>query len=595
MTRLHALLDLPLLAKELNEQAVRRRTYVIRFAYGALLFGAACGLFYGDVLEGSGSGASALGRGGAMLDWIVALQFWGIYLFLPAMACGAIAQEKENQNLGLLLITGLTPWQIILQKLLSRLVPIYTFLLMSLPLMAIAYSFGGVTEERLWSGIVLLALTAVQVGALSLACSAYFRTTAEAFVATYCFLFALSTCCFPMAFGPNVINEGVNSGLGNSILRALAMSLSIAAMLGAARTFLVNRAFVLPRNLLLQLFRRLDQFFNEANAATGHIVLVRDGQELPADEPVAWRETAKRSLGTVRYLFRILVVLEVPILIVIEWLRGAGSSADLDSVTALLYTLWGIALALLIVHATSVVSAERARQTLDVLLTTPLTGRDIVLQKFRGVRRLIGVLSVPFLTIFFFESWWNGWLPRSYLIFSILTAGAYFVLVGWLAMWMGLRSRSPIRTILLTIGIVAAIVAFPAGLRYFVIDVLEWNRAAAVEQDKVVLTALDQVLIALSPTDTVRMLELLNTRAYGLPDPPILAYTFNVLLYGGFGFWFRRLCLLRADARLGRLAPEPATELAGDMHRHPESNPQLGNRHVTDSSVDPDGRPLTIT
>ena len=36
-------LGMPLLAKELTEQAARRRTYVIRFLYAALLF--ASGLF----------------------------------------------------------------------------------------------------------------------------------------------------------------------------------------------------------------------------------------------------------------------------------------------------------------------------------------------------------------------------------------------------------------------------------------------------------------------------------------------------------------------------------------------------------------------
>ena len=41
-------LELPLLAKDLNEQSARQRTYVIRFVYASLLFGVACDFFYGS-------------------------------------------------------------------------------------------------------------------------------------------------------------------------------------------------------------------------------------------------------------------------------------------------------------------------------------------------------------------------------------------------------------------------------------------------------------------------------------------------------------------------------------------------------------------
>ena len=40
---------LPLLAKELTEQAARKRTYAIRFGYTAFLFVVTCVLFYGSL------------------------------------------------------------------------------------------------------------------------------------------------------------------------------------------------------------------------------------------------------------------------------------------------------------------------------------------------------------------------------------------------------------------------------------------------------------------------------------------------------------------------------------------------------------------
>src|SRR5690242_6959039 len=177
--------ELPLLAKELNEQAAQRRTYLIRFGYAALLFIGACALFYGNFLQGGGGSARGLGQGRSMFESLVQIQFWAIYLLVPAISCGCLTAEKERNTLGLLLVTSLTPWQIVLQKLLGRLVPLLTFVVLSFPLMAIAYSFGGIAEDYLWSGILLLLLTCVQTAALSVLCSAYYPTTVESLIANY--------------------------------------------------------------------------------------------------------------------------------------------------------------------------------------------------------------------------------------------------------------------------------------------------------------------------------------------------------------------------------------------------------------------------
>jgi ABC-type transport system involved in multi-copper enzyme maturation permease subunit len=136
---------LPLLAKELAEQAARERTYVIRFAYTSLLFVVTCVLFYGN-LSSDGT-TSVLGRGRSMFNQLVTLQFGGIYLLLPAMVCSVISSEKEKDSLSLLMLTTLTPWQIVIQKLFGRLIPMFNFLFISFPLMAIAFSNGGVTVQ----------------------------------------------------------------------------------------------------------------------------------------------------------------------------------------------------------------------------------------------------------------------------------------------------------------------------------------------------------------------------------------------------------------------------------------------------------------
>lgn len=539
--RVLRLFELPLLTKELNEQAERRRTYLVRFVYASVLFAVACGIFYGNFLTGE-TRSGSLGQGRFMFERLVEFQFWGICLFLPALASGAFTVEKERNSLGLLMITTLTPWQIVLQKLLSRLVPMFMFLLLSLPLMAVAFSFGGVTEDHLWSGILLLVLTCVQVGSLALMCSAFCRTTAEAFVASYV-VFAVLFKMFPIGWAPFLFERAAENSLVVTLMSTLFMQSMTGLFLFFARVFLETRAFVPPRNMVLEFFKFLDARFTEANKVTGGIVLVKDGDMLPGDEPVAWRETTKKSLGTFRYLFRVLVVLELPILLACQLIRfpSPGMSPGLNGMTALLYALWGIAGMMIAVHAASVISSERSRQTLDVLLTTPLSGREILVQKFRGVRRLIRVLLVPFLTIFVFEAWWNQERRVEYVVESLVIVGIYLPLAAWLSMWIGLTLRSQMKAILTSLSLIAGWVLLPIAARYLVSDLL------SIES-----TSHARFLMTLSPATLIPAIEARKSDPATLPDPLWLCCLINFAVYGPLLVLFRRLCLKDADAHLGR-------------------------------------------
>ena len=88
-------------------------------------------------------------------------------------------RRKERETLALLLVTTLTPRQIVLQKFVARMASVLWFVFLSFPLLAITYTFGGVTVEELLIGIVLLVFTCLVLGAVAIMCSAYFRTTFE--------------------------------------------------------------------------------------------------------------------------------------------------------------------------------------------------------------------------------------------------------------------------------------------------------------------------------------------------------------------------------------------------------------------------------
>jgi ABC-type transport system involved in multi-copper enzyme maturation permease subunit len=550
------LFELPLLAKELNEQAARKRTYIIRFVYAGLLFAAACSLFYGNFLQDGGGSSSGLGQGRRMFEHLVTLQFWSIYLLLPAVSCGCLTVEKERNSLGLLLITALSPWQIVVQKLLGRVVPMLTFVLLSFPLMAVAYSFGGITPDYLWSGIVLLLLACFQAAALSVMCSAWFPTTVEAFVANYTLFLALFYI-LPFGWGRWVFARASDASFRETLAWAPFSLVMTGGFLVAARLVLISRAFVSPKNVLLGIFLRLDRFFNDANSVTGGIVLVKDGDLLPGREPVAWRETTKKSLGTFRYLFRVLVVLELPLLYVVTSLRDyVPGGPDINRISVLLYGLWCLGGAMIVVHAGSVIASERTRQSLDVLLATPLSGGEILRQKLRGVQRLIHVLLVPFLTIFAFEVWWfqRTEFRWFYLLLAVASVAVYLPLLAWLALWVGLKVRSQIKSVLGTTALVAGWLFVPVVVRAVITDMAGLNVPSWLEW-----------LLALNPADQIAGIEGLTRAALAtrreLEFLPILNYVgrliINFLVYTLLWHVLRRKCLENADRLLGRLdAPE---------------------------------------
>ena len=591
MKRRVSRLGLPLLARELNEQAGRRRTYVLRLLYGTLLFLLAFWQFE-RTLAGVGPNIfSALGTGAQMFRQVMLIQFLGILLFLPALVCGAITSEKERDSLSLLLITRLSPWTILVEKLLGRLVPMFSFLLLSLPLLAFAYSLGGVSTMEMISGVCILCLTCLHVGTLSLMCSSWATTTVSAFIGTYAL--GLVTW-FGLGFLGIVIHSSrqLSSLLGiqdtlftlmtsqPGVLETQAVLLLVPALLffGLSRIFLVRRAQVTPKNLVLEFFRRLDTFFTWLNdITTGGVLLVRDDVALPEDEPITWRETRKKSLGTTRYLVRVLVTIETPLFLVLAAVAGMALQARLGIAAEALYVIWSVSVLLISVQATSLISSERTHQTLDVLLATPLTSREIVLQKFRGPRRLIRVLWIPFLTVFLFEVWFahgteglsDGTLALltvpfntldaaivhyDYMLCAILSIIVYLPLTTWLAFLVGTCIRSQARSLLVTLLLIFGWAFLPVLL-------------TGTNADRVTLYLMSRPPVALasllvSPSVIIMMNETRGLTPELGRSTMLLCTIVNFAFYGLIWWQLRAWCLTRSDRLMGRLSSQHTFESA---------------------------------
>jgi ABC-type transport system involved in multi-copper enzyme maturation permease subunit len=572
---IRAIFGLPLLRKELVEQAARRRTYIIRVVFALSLFFCFGVLLYEELARYEGNPFLMLGKGKDIFEFLVILLFVGVYIFLPAMVSGVITYEKERGSLGLLFLTDMGPWEILFQKLLGRLVTIFSFFLLAMPLMAIAYAFGGISADYLASAIYLLFLACFQVAAISIMVSAYCRSTGVAFLASY-LLILVFYAFLPVTYNilrsldmigrmpetialhiipPAIFTEGAREGFGAVVLHSIPVIVSGIVFLFLARAFLVRRAFVHPKDLTLRIFGALDKFMNWANKITGGIVLVKDKKTLPAYKPIAWREVTKKSLGKMHYLLRLLLLIEIPVLIfgVLFALNQSGRTypSDAAPISLIIAVLWTMAILALSVKSANALASERTSQTLDVLLTTPLTGREIVRQKMQGQRRLTYILMVPFITCFIIEAWWESYLPSYgygprgidpifYMFSSILSILIYLPMFSWVSFWIGLKVKSKSRAIAVALSTIVTWIAAPFLLVILFEALSGWYRPEPTMG----------IFLLFSPVFSIIATEAGDFEPVGLPAG--VAVVLNFLLHGGILFYFRYLCLKKADRYLGR-------------------------------------------
>lgn len=564
---------MPLLGKELTERAARRRTYVIRVLYAVLLFGFFL-MLASRYMWGNYYTVFRFGSGRQMLEMLFFLQCWGVALFLPALMSGAITLEKERDSLVLLFLTDLKSGEIILQKYLGGLVPMFTFVILSLPLGAILYSFGGVEIGDLLRFSLILFLLILQIGAMALMCSAFAKSSLGALLGTYFFgLVFYGSVPFGMAVWTSAFGRGYVDGdwmlllspfqivakqpgtvLGYVLVLAPTV-LSIGAFLLLARRFLLRRAFLPTGSFLLKWFGWLDGFMSRLNRLTGGVVLSRNVADLPGEAPVAWREVTRKALGRFHYLIRCVLPVQIVVAIVcLLTIAERGTlSRQVEELSIVLLCLWALVAMVLASQGANIIVSERVHQTLEVLLTTPLSGREIVLQKMQAVRRLMIVCAIPLATVIAIEAWVEeGYMQinhspvyayrsmpiAAYLVCSVLSLLIYLPLIAWFAMFFGLKCRTRFRAILTALGAGAAWCFGPI----FLMILLSIHFHGPVQD-------LLERLILISPVAIIGFNEFGEMKDLGGIWTPILL---NFAAYGAALLLFRWLCLRRADQYLGR-------------------------------------------
>jgi ABC-type transport system involved in multi-copper enzyme maturation permease subunit len=113
--------------------------------------------------------------GKMIISTIVWFQFCATQLVAIIMLSTSISDEIYNRTLGLLMTTPINSFQIVMGKLLSKLLQLMLLLAISLPLLAIVRIFGGVPWDYIISSLCITLTTVAFVGSLSLLFSIFSR------------------------------------------------------------------------------------------------------------------------------------------------------------------------------------------------------------------------------------------------------------------------------------------------------------------------------------------------------------------------------------------------------------------------------------
>jgi len=157
---------LPVITRELRAQARQPFTYWLRMLGLVAIIGAA-GAF---VVEHG----LMPGSGGQMFAFLHGTLLLSIWVLVPMSVADCLSQERREGTLGLLLLTPLRPWDIVLAKAAAHVLRAFTLWLVVLPVMALAFLQGGVgwREALLSTSINFSSLcAAVGAGVLASSCS----------------------------------------------------------------------------------------------------------------------------------------------------------------------------------------------------------------------------------------------------------------------------------------------------------------------------------------------------------------------------------------------------------------------------------------
>jgi len=416
----------PIFDKELRVSSRRRRNYVLRFAYLALLT-AFLSLIWIQMTRFSGAGLYRISRmaeaGKSIIASIVWFQFIVTQIVAVVMLSTSISDEIYNKTLGLLMTTPVNSFQVVMGKLFSKLLQLMLLLAISLPLLAVVRVFGGVPWSYIVSSLSITLTTAIFMGSISLFFSIFTRKAYVAIILTVLavgMLFALIPLMsamiynvldldmripekqfFPIILLPNpycnmffntmmmTVPRGALGGMPSFywplhcgiILAASAVVLSISVIK-------VRKVALRQATGQLGILTRRRRKGKKASAAAA-------GRDDPAatvrtvaGPPIIWKELRFPLLGRRKVASLVIITICLLMLLVTYLLCGVENMLDDEDIhNVYAFIFLGIGVLFTTVLSSTSITSEKEARSWPLLLATTLDDNQILTGKFVGIVR----------------------------------------------------------------------------------------------------------------------------------------------------------------------------------------------------------------
>lgn len=142
-----------------------------------------------------------------------------VALIVPVITASAISGEKERQTFDIMMTTCMSPFSIVLGKVISAVIRILFYVVASMPIMALSFVAGGMSWGYLLLLLLAIILLAVFSGSIGIMCSAFSRKSINAVIMSFGVYFAV----FVLTFLPlilSIFSGNYNNG-GESMLPLL--------------------------------------------------------------------------------------------------------------------------------------------------------------------------------------------------------------------------------------------------------------------------------------------------------------------------------------------------------------------------------------
>jgi hypothetical protein len=311
-----------------------------------------------------------------------------------------------------MLVTDLSAAEIVLRKLGARLLPVLGLVACSWPVMAISATFGGIDPTALTLAFAVILASALLDCTTALALSVWARKTLEVLMATYTVL-GLFLLTYPLWFG--LARSKAFAGLPAWLLRANPVYPAFISYWAPGTATWWDYASFFGATLSSSAVLSLLPVWRIRPASTGQASrseksprmgsLGRIVRALPApsidDNPVLWREWHRARPSPWMDLLVVLVLgtttvccFAGAVAMLIEGVQPQPGS--LCKYAGVYGYIVQVILGQLIFAAIAptALAEERQRGSLDVLMTTPLSTREIVVGKWWGTFRLVPLLAL---------------------------------------------------------------------------------------------------------------------------------------------------------------------------------------------------------